>query len=928
MTALLAGLARFLPSERIVTDALRRLAYGTDASFYRLVPEVVVIVDSEAEVRALLALAHELGKPVTVRAAGTSLSGQAVTDGILAVLGDAWRSAEIAEDGRLIHLGPAVVGADANRLLAPLGRKIGPDPASIATCKIGGIAANNASGMCCGTAQNTYKTLAGLRLILADGTVLDSADPASRAAFQTSHGKLLDGLAALAIEVRDKPELAGRIQKKFQIKNTTGYSLNALIDFDDPIDILTHLMVGSEGTLGFLARVSYHTVEEHAHKSSALVIFQDMESACQAVIALKATLVSAVELMDRAALRSVENQPGLPFPLAGLPGGATALLIETRAGSAGTLESQIAAIETLLAGYATLLPVQFQRDAKACDALWKIRKGTFPAVGAIRPLGTTVIIEDVAFPIASLAAATLDLQALFAKHGYHEAIIFGHALEGNLHFVFTQDFSTAAEVERYARFMDDVCHLVVDKYDGSLKAEHGTGRNMAPFVELEWGKDATELMWRIKALLDPAGILNPGVVLDRDPDAHVKHLKPMPAVHGLVDRCIECGFCEPQCPSAGLTFSPRQRIVASRHLSQLQAQRQAAGENVDALLPTYQYQGMDTCAGCGLCATVCPVGIETGALIREQRAGSVGSVARFLGKQAAEHYAATTALARWSLGAGKLGAAILGHGTLGKLSGGAWKPSLAPARSKTGNDSAPQPRAVTHLSKRAETVVYFSGCAGRMFGEADGTDDLPTVVTRLLGKAGLEVRLPKEVNGLCCGQPFQSKGLFDTATAKARELEAALLDASEGGRLPILFDASPCTLRMRQHLENRLAVQDFGEFAHDHLLPRLKLEPLSEPVALHVNCSARRLGEADKLMALARACSPRVIAPAEVKCCGFGGDRGFAVPELNDHALRDLRLSADCRQGYSSNRTCELGLSGHSGIPYRSIAYLLDACAR
>ncbi|MCX8145108.1 MAG: FAD-binding oxidoreductase [Azovibrio sp.] len=924
MTALLAGLARFLPAERIVTDPLRRLAYGTDASFYRLVPEVVVIVEREAEVQSLLALAQALGKPVTFRAAGTSLSGQAVTDGILAVLGDAWRTAEIAEDGRLIHLGPAVVGADANRLLAPLGRKIGPDPASIATCKIGGIAANNASGMCCGTAQNTYQTLAGLRLILADGTLLDSTDPASRAAFRASHAALLDALAGLAREVRGKPELAARIEKKFRIKNTTGYSLNALIDFTDPIDILTHLMVGSEGTLGFLARVSYHTVEEHAHKASALVIFQSMTGACQAVMDLKAAPVAAVELMDRAALRAVEDQPGLPFPLTGLPQGATALLIETRASSAAALETQIAAIEALLAGYATLLPVQFQRDPKACDALWKIRKGTFPAVGAIRPLGSTVIIEDVAFPVATLAAAAQDLQALFAKHGYHEAIIFGHALAGNLHFVFTQDFSSAAEVERYARFMDEVCHLVVEKYDGSLKAEHGTGRNMAPFVELEWGQEATELMWRIKALLDPSGILNPGVILNRNPDAHIQDLKRLPAVHGLVDRCIECGFCEPQCPSAGLTFSPRQRIVAARHL----AERQAAGEHVDALLATYRYQGMDTCAGCGLCATVCPVGIETGALIREQRAGSIGPIARFLGQHAARHYAASTALARWSLGAGKLGAAILGHGTLSKLSGGAWKPALAPARNQIGKDSTPQSRRADLADSRAKTVVYFSGCAGRMFGAADGSDDLPTVITRLLDKAGLEVRLPKEVNGLCCGQPFYSKGLFDTATAKANELEAALVDASEGGRLPILFDASPCALRMRQHLGNRLTVADFGEFAHDHLLPRLKLEPLSEPVALHVNCSARRLGEADKLVTLARACAPRVIVPAEVKCCGFGGDRGFAVPELNAHALRDLHLPADCRQGYSSNRTCELGLSSHTGIPYRSIAYLLDACAR
>ncbi len=917
MTPLLHGLARFIPAERMVTDPLRRLAYGTDASFYRLIPEVVVIVDSEAEIQALLALARDLGKPVTFRAAGTSLSGQAVTDGILAVLGDAWRQVKVSPDGRLIHLGPAVVGAEANRKLAPFGRKIGPDPASIATCKIGGIVANNASGMCCGTAQNSYKTLAGLRLILADGTVLDSSDPYSRAAFTASHASLLAALGAMADRVQADPLLSARIRKKFQIKNTTGYSLNALLDFTDPIDILTHLMVGSEGTLGFMARVSYHTVEEHAHKSSALVIFRDMESACQAVIALKEAPVAAVELMDRAALRSVENQPGLPFPLAGLAGGATALLIETRASDPGALDDQIAAIETLLAEHATLLPVAFQRDPKACDTLWKIRKGTFPAVGAIRPLGTTVIIEDVAFPIASLAAATLDLQALFERHGYHEAIIFGHALEGNLHFVFTQDFSTPAEVERYARFMDEVCHLVVDKYDGSLKAEHGTGRNMAPFVELEWGKEATALMWEVKQLLDPRGILNPGVVLNGDPEAHLRHLKPMPAVHSLVDRCIECGFCEPQCPSAGLTFSPRQRIVASRHIHA----RQEAGEAVPELESAYRYQGMDTCAGCGLCSTVCPVGIETGALIREQRAGSIGSVARFLGRQAAEHYAATTALARWSLGAGKLAAAALGHAALGKLSGGAWRPSLAPAR-----HPAPAP-----AGSLPEQVVYFSGCAGRMFGETEG-DDLPTVIRRLLDKAGLGVRLPREQNGLCCGQPFHSKGLFDTATAKARELAEALADASEGGRLPILFDASPCTLRMRQYLaaqpDAALPIQDFGEFAHDHLLARLKLQPRAEPVALHVNCSARRLGEADKLLALAQACSRHVIVPPEVKCCGFGGDRGFAVPELNDHALRDLQLPESCREGYSSNRTCELGLSDHSGIPYRSIAYLLDGCAK
>ena len=140
-----------------------------------------------------------------------------------------------------------------------------------------------------------------------------------------------------------------------------------------------------------------------------------------------------------------------------------------------------------------------------------------------------MIIEDVAFPIERLAEATLDLQKLLREHGYHEAIIFGHALDGNLHFVFTQDFGNAAEIERYRRFMDEMCAMVVEKYDGSLKAEHGTGRNIAPFVELEWGAQAVAAMRRIKALFDPQGLLNPGVILNADPLAHLKDLKPLPA---------------------------------------------------------------------------------------------------------------------------------------------------------------------------------------------------------------------------------------------------------------------------------------------------------------------------------------------------------------------------------------------------------------
>ena len=555
------AIKKTIPAKNLTTDPLLTVAYGTDASFYQLTPKIVVTVADESEVRLVLQEASRRNLPVTFRAAGTSLSGQAITDSILVCLGKNWQRYRIFDKARKIQLQPGIIGTHANRYLAEFGKKIGPDPASIDTAKIGGILANNASGMCCGVAQNSYQTLASLRLLLADGTILDTADDKSKAAFQRSHPEVLQGLLDLRERVMADEQLAERIRYKFKIKNTTGYSLNALVDFKDPFEILQHLIVGSEGTLAFISEVIYQTVVEHAHKASALMLFADVATACSAIPILRSGLpVAAAELMDRAALASVEQEPGMPTYLAELPPGTTALLVETRATSAAKLKTQIKEITTALRAIPTVRPIAFTDIPAEFETYWKIRKGLFPAVGAVRETGTTVIIEDVAFPHEHLAAAALDLQQLFQKYHYNEAIIFGHALEGNLHFVFTQDFSIQAEVVRYRDFMTDVVALVVDKYDGSLKAEHGTGRNMAPFVEKEWGTAAYGLMKEIKNLLDPAGLLNPGVILNADAEAHLKNLKPLPATHELVDKCIECGFCEPVCPSKNLTFTPRQRI--------------------------------------------------------------------------------------------------------------------------------------------------------------------------------------------------------------------------------------------------------------------------------------------------------------------------------------------------------------------------------
>ena len=920
-----------IPKERMFHDALSTLAYGTDASFYRLIPKLVIRARNEQEIAAILHQADLQNIPVTFRAAGTSLSGQAISDSVLVIVSHGWQNWKVLEEGRKIRLQPGIRGGRANTFLVKYGRKIGPDPASIDSAMIGGIVANNASGMCCGTSENSYKTMADIRIILPDGTVLDTADEASCTAFRNSHAAFLEGIAAIAAEIKADPELDARIRRKYKIKNTTGYSLNAFVDYSDPIDIVKHLVIGSEGTLAFISDVTYNTVVDHKHKALAMITYTDIAHACEAVQILKRqNKVSAVELIDRAGVRSVDQAPGIPAFLKTIGPESCVLLVETRAASAEELEANTAAITEGIASVPTELPFAFTTDAKEQATLWKLRKEMLPTVAGMRRSGTTAIIEDICFPIEKLAEATVRLREVFAADGYADAVIFGHALAGNLHFMFNQDFSTAAEVEKYKHFMDDVVKLVVDRYDGSLKAEHGTGRNMAPFVEYEWGKQAYALMQRVKALFDPKGILNPGVILNTDPMAHISNLKPIPSTRQIVDKCMECGFCEGYCVAEGLTLSPRQRVAAFREIERLKASGEEPHRAAE-MQKLFRYAGDQTCATDSLCNLHCPVGADAGKMVKEIRHESHSPKGEKRAVWLAGHMAGVTATLRGGLKCLNALRLVFGKRVFGAMARG--------LRAATGkalplwNEYMPTGASKIHVMpapERERKVVYFPSCITRSMGTTKAYSkekEVTQVTAALLEAAGFQVIYPEKMDSLCCGMLFSSKGYVEAGQKASDTLKAALEAASDGGRIPILCDMSPCLYTMKSNFGDELPLYEPTEFIEKFVLEHLTLKPIDEKVALFAVCSAKKMGVDPCLKRVAERCAREVVV-VDSNCDGFAGDRGFLFPELNEHGLRDLRRQVEgCDEGFAVSRTCEVGLSRNSGIVFKSIVYLVAAAA-
>ena len=921
-----------------VTDLVK---YATDASPYRLFPQVVIVAESVGHIAKTLQYAKQNHRSITLRASGSSLNGQSQGDDILIDVRNCFNGLEILQEGLYARVKPGTIISTANHALLPYNRVLGPDPASSGVATIGGVVANNASGMTAGTKLNSYHTVASMKVLLPSGTLIDTGDRGVDGDLFAHERELHDGLLEIREEIHRDEAFAAWLKKKFSIKNTNGYRLDAFLDCSTPGAILQKLMVGSEGTLGYIAEVTFATLPLKPLRSTGLLIFSSLHDAAAAAPHFIEMGAMAAELMDGRCLHIATSIPGVPKSWNDVSEDAGALLVEFRASQTDELTK----MEQDGIKFASSLdlhdPAQFSRDPKAAGILWKVREGLYPIVASARAQGTCLMIEDICVPQDRVGDAANDIIGLQRKFHYFVNVA-GHASAGNLHFLVGVNFGIPSDVDKYAAFMEEMTTLIISKYDGSLKAEHGTGRNIAPFLEKEWGPKATALMWRIKKLFDPIGLLAPGVMLNKDPLGHVKNTHTFPEIEHVANACIECGYCEPVCPSRHLTTTPRQRIALRREMM-----RHEPGSAIQkALLKEYEYDAVQTCAGDSSCEHACPVQINTGVMMKQFRHLEHSQGQEWVAERIAEHWGLVEPMARASMLVGNIAAKVLGDKTVRGILNAARK-VISPELLPSWVESLPMPASskLPRTNQDGAAAIYFPACINRIFGGSKLSrheKSLPSAFVTLSERGGYPLFIPPDVVGSCCATVWHSKGYNAGNILMANRMVQNMWHWSQQGALPIVCDASSCTLGLKQEvldylsLENRerhkaLTIYDSITWVDEKLLPNLKVTQKVRSATVHPTCSMHTLGNDTTLRKIAAQLADKPFYPLTSTCCAFAGDRGLLHEELTRSATHDEArevMQQDLDLYICANRTCEVGMEHATQAPYESFVYALEKLTR
>ena len=922
------SLRQVVGKDNVLDNDLWREIYARDASYFDIKPECVVRPRTEEDVRRVLKIAETSGCGVTFRSAGTSLSGQTVGPGIICELRTGWNSAEVRDNGSKIWFEPGLTANQVNNILRPHHHHIGPDPASSSAATMGGILSNNSSGMEAGVAHNSYHTLVSMKFMLTNGHSYDSASGADRKRFAETERDLCAGLTEIRQHILSDDAIRNRIATKYKIKNVTGYAMNSFLDYEDPMDIFIHLMIGGEGTLGFIVSAVLETVPLFSTYSSAMLYFPTVTQAAACAASLGESGALAVEMMDYASLRSTQGlRPDMPK-------GTTAMLVDYGANSSEEMRALTERLRPEISALPGLIHLDdFTTTVAERQRLWHLRDGVFPCVAGVRQPGATVILEDVAAPVEDLDRLVEGVQQLFRKHGYDGAI-FGHARAGNIHPLVTSRMDSGKELDNFKSFMEGfVTHVL--SLNGSLKGEHGTGRAIAPFVEREWGPEIYSLMCKVKRLADPSGILNPGVMINDDPEAYIKPMKSMDIFgeqlgYPEADKCIECGYCEHVCPSRDITLTPRQR---------LQARRVIARTGSKELEKQYRYIGNETCCADGSCQMPCPMNINTGTVTDAVRAVTNASIFDKALSASAGHYGKVEKVLRGLLKTAVATEKVISPYPL------IWATDFMHKlyrQSPHWSRHFPMPPAIPwRESASVPDFVYFPACVTRIFGGSTlGKDDMMTVMLRIAARCGYNMVLPKDMQGACCSQIWEHKGDPEGQRIVAHTTVDTFYRLSRKGKVPIVCDTTSCTHTLlslahkegildKEHLEkySRLKIIDITRWLSEYAMPKLRVVRPKNRVLLHPTCASRITG-LDKLMIeVARKCAKYVEVPDEAYCCGAAGDRGFIFPEVARSATKAERKETegeDYDGCYSLARTCEISMMDTIKRPYESIVYLVD----